>query len=79
MREMVHQNTSASVELASSAEQLNSQADKFQQIVSRFIFDGSEVKSSEFKVRSFEKVKTQKPKSDGGSRSKFESEVEAVR
>ena len=79
MREMVHQNASATVELASSAEQLSAQSDRFQQIVSRFIFDGSEVKSSEFKVRSFEKVKTQKPKSDGGSRVMYKDVVEAVR
>ena len=42
MREMIHQNASGTVELASSAEQLSSQADKFQQIVGKFILDGSE-------------------------------------
>jgi hypothetical protein len=42
MREMIHQNASGSVELASSTEKLSSQAERFQHIVGRFLLNGAE-------------------------------------
>jgi methyl-accepting chemotaxis protein len=42
MREMIHQNASGSVELASSAEKLSSQAERFQHIVGKFTVNGAE-------------------------------------
>jgi signal transduction histidine kinase len=42
MREMIHQNASGATELASSAEQLRSQADRFQEIVGKFVLDDAE-------------------------------------
>ena len=42
MREMIHQNASGSTELASSAEQLRSQADRFQELVGKFVIDDEE-------------------------------------
>ncbi len=74
MREMIHQNASGTAELASSAEQMRSQADRFQQIVGRFVLNGSE--RSE-KVVS-KKERTAK-KDDGNGSSKYDSELEAVR
>ena len=74
MREMIHQNASGTAELASSAEQLRSQTDRFQQIVGRFVLNGSE--RSE-KV-AYKKERTAK-KDDGNGSSKFEAELEAVR
>jgi hypothetical protein len=41
MREMIHQNASGATELASSAEQMKSQAEKFQDIVGRFKLNGA--------------------------------------
>jgi len=42
MREMIHQNASGSTELAASAEQLRSQAGRFQEIVGKFVLDDND-------------------------------------
>ncbi len=39
MREMIQQNASGTTELASSAEEMSSQADRFQQVIGRFVLD----------------------------------------
>ncbi|HSQ77593.1 MAG TPA: hypothetical protein VLN91_01765, partial [Nitrospirota bacterium] len=48
MREMVHQNASGSTELASSAEQLRSQADQFKELVGKFLLDDEDRAESSF-------------------------------
>jgi hypothetical protein len=48
MREMIHQNASGTTELASSAEQMSTQAERFQQLVSRFALNGSERRETGF-------------------------------
>ena len=40
MREMIQQNASASTQLASSSEEMRTQAEKFQGIVGRFVLNG---------------------------------------
>jgi hypothetical protein len=41
MREMIQQNASGATELAASADQLSSQGEKLQELVSRFVLNGA--------------------------------------
>jgi hypothetical protein len=51
MRDMIHQNASGTAELAASADELNSQANSFQEIVSRFKLEEIETTRTGFVTR----------------------------
>ena len=73
MREMIHQNASAAVELASSAEQMSVQSERFLQVVDSFKLDNSE-RSERAETAQMKKVRAGKKNGNGNGEKVYKSE-----